>query len=142
MMALLLGSDSRTKTPKRIATLHALAALPDAVREVLKLDGGMRRLAEQLKDAQSLIFFGRGYNYSTALEAALKVCVGGGEREWTGSLCSTLDCLRLRGAHGCWGLVGVWGVGGEAEGCAYLIFFGRGHNCSAGSRAPRCPIQT
>ena len=49
------------------------AALPDAVRGALKLDGEMQALAAQLKDAQSLIFFGRGYNYSTALEAALKV---------------------------------------------------------------------
>jgi glucosamine 6-phosphate synthetase-like amidotransferase/phosphosugar isomerase protein len=33
----------------------------------------MKKLAAQLKDASDLIFFGRGYNYSTALEAALKV---------------------------------------------------------------------
>ena len=71
MMALLLGADSRAKSPKRIAAMRALAELPDAVREALKLDGEMQVLAEQLKDAQSLIFFGRGYNYSTALEAAL-----------------------------------------------------------------------
>lgn len=180
MMALLLGADSRAKSAKRLAAIRALAALPDAVREVrggcqphamacwlvyrlvtgvgvrwfvwtvvfslvaewdevvagegggwvrgwlyrwvgwqvggwampcskadlntwnlssvmhrptdqqisgvlslinrlyicpqvLKLDGQMKKLAEQLKDAQDLIFFGRGYNYSTALEAALKV---------------------------------------------------------------------
>ena len=33
----------------------------------------MLELAEQLKDEQSLLVFGRGYNYATALEAALKV---------------------------------------------------------------------
>jgi len=33
----------------------------------------MRQLAEKLKDEQSLLVFGRGYNFATALEAALKV---------------------------------------------------------------------
>ncbi len=42
--------------------------------QVLELDGEMLSLAEQLKDEQSLLVFGRGYNYATALEAALKVC--------------------------------------------------------------------
>ena len=32
----------------------------------------MLSLAEQLKEEQSLLVFGRGYNYATALEAALK----------------------------------------------------------------------
>lgn len=44
-----------------------------AAAQVLKLDGEMLRLAEQLKSEQSLLVFGRGYNYATALEAALKV---------------------------------------------------------------------
>jgi fructoselysine-6-P-deglycase FrlB-like protein len=73
MMALLLGADSRAKAPKRIAAMLALSVLADAVRDVLKLDSDMKALAEKLKDAQNLIFFGRGYNYSTGLEAALKV---------------------------------------------------------------------
>ena len=34
----------------------------------------MHSLAEQLKEEQSLLVFGRGYNYATALEAALKAC--------------------------------------------------------------------
>ncbi len=41
--------------------------------QVLKLDAEMLSLAEQLKEEQSLLVFGRGYNYATALEAALKV---------------------------------------------------------------------
>ena len=40
--------------------------------QVLKLDSQMLELAEQ-KTEQSLLVFGRGYNYATALEAALKV---------------------------------------------------------------------
>lgn len=33
----------------------------------------MRQLAEKLKKEHSLLVFGRGYNFATALEAALKV---------------------------------------------------------------------
>ena len=41
--------------------------------QVLKLDEDMKRLALQLKNESSLLIFGRGVNYATALEAALKV---------------------------------------------------------------------
>lgn len=41
--------------------------------QVLKLDAQMQKLAEELKHESSLLVFGRGYNYATALEAALKV---------------------------------------------------------------------
>ncbi|KAI8469476.1 MAG: isomerising glucosamine-fructose-6-phosphate aminotransferase [Monoraphidium minutum] len=85
MMALLLGADSRAKTARRVAAIRALSRLPDDVSEALRLDGPMQDLAAQLKDAQSLIFFGRGYNYSTALEAALKARGGGGAAEGGGS---------------------------------------------------------
>ena len=46
--------------------------LPGKVRNALMLDATMRQLAEQLKDEHSLMFFARGRNYATALEAALK----------------------------------------------------------------------
>ena len=46
---------------------------PCLAAQVLKLDAKMLELAEQLKGEQSLLVFGRGYNYATALEAALKV---------------------------------------------------------------------
>lgn len=41
--------------------------------QVLSLDAQMQKLAEELKHETSLLVFGRGYNYATALEAALKV---------------------------------------------------------------------
>lgn len=46
------------------------------VLQVLKLDTQMQKLAEELKHESSLLVFGRGYNYATALEAALKVGIG------------------------------------------------------------------
>jgi glucosamine--fructose-6-phosphate aminotransferase (isomerizing) len=40
---------------------------------VQKQDKAMLELAKQLIDCNSLMFFARGNNYATALEAALKV---------------------------------------------------------------------
>jgi glucosamine--fructose-6-phosphate aminotransferase (isomerizing) len=51
--------------------------LPGKVRRTLMLDSTMQELAQQLKGEHSLMFFARGYNYATALEAALKVKVCG-----------------------------------------------------------------
>jgi glucosamine--fructose-6-phosphate aminotransferase (isomerizing) len=58
---------------KRDSIIRALAQLPELVSQTLQLDGAMKELAAELKDKESLMFFGRGYNYATALEAALKV---------------------------------------------------------------------
>ena len=67
---------------------------------MLKLDGEMLRLAEQLKGEQSLLVFGRGYNYATALEAALKV-----RPAVSGVCCSALearhDVVRTLNNQGC-----------------------------------------
>lgn len=41
--------------------------------QVLLLDDKMKELARHLVNEGSLLLFGRGYNYATALEAALKV---------------------------------------------------------------------
>lgn len=40
---------------------------------MLKLDGKIERVADSLKHETRLWVFGRGYNYATALEAAVKV---------------------------------------------------------------------
>ena len=73
MAALALADDSISKRTARDAIIDDLGRLPDAVRGALALDGAMRDLAATLKDEESLLVFGRGYNYATALEAALKV---------------------------------------------------------------------
>jgi glucosamine--fructose-6-phosphate aminotransferase (isomerizing) len=61
----------RCRPPPQI--IDELGQLPGKVRSALLLDSAMQELAQQLRDTQSLLFFGRGYNYATALEAALKV---------------------------------------------------------------------
>lgn len=73
MMALALAEDSISKRERRDTIIDELGQLPGKVRKVLLLDGAMHKLAKSLKDSTSLLFFGRGYNYSTSLEAALKV---------------------------------------------------------------------
>lgn len=73
MMALLLAEESAAKAPRRGEIIAALLKLPELVREALELDGQIRELAADLVSEQSLLVFGRGWNYATALEVALKV---------------------------------------------------------------------
>ncbi|GAB0493038.1 hypothetical protein MMPV_004310 [Pyropia vietnamensis] len=74
MIALLLSSDSRGKDARRAEVLRGLAQLPSRVETTLTaVDGMMKAIAQQLKDAQSILLFGRGYQYATCLEAALKI---------------------------------------------------------------------
>ncbi|KAJ7562148.1 hypothetical protein O6H91_03G056500 [Diphasiastrum complanatum] len=73
MVALALGDDSISCRVRREAIIDDLFDLPSKVKEVLKLDTEMKELAKLLMEEQSLLIFGRGYNYATALEGALKV---------------------------------------------------------------------
>ncbi|KAK9683027.1 hypothetical protein RND81_10G113500 [Saponaria officinalis] len=73
MLALAIADDTISNQAKREAIIDGLFELPNRVREVLQLDEEMKELARQLIDEQSLLVFGRGYNYATALEGALKV---------------------------------------------------------------------
>lgn len=62
-------------------TLHSLTGCGSRVNmplclQVLKLNSQIQTIAETLKDEASLLVFGRGRNYATALETALKVSVG------------------------------------------------------------------
>ncbi|KAK8590148.1 hypothetical protein V6N13_088929 [Hibiscus sabdariffa] len=73
MLALAIGGDTISKQERREAIIDGLFDLPNKIREVLKLDEEMKDLAKLLIAEQSLLVFGRGYNYATALEGALKV---------------------------------------------------------------------
>ncbi|KAK6933855.1 SIS domain [Dillenia turbinata] len=73
MLALAVGDDTISSQQRREAIIDGLLDLPNKVREVLKLDKDMKDLAKLLMNEQSLLVFGRGYNYATALECALKV---------------------------------------------------------------------
>jgi glutamine---fructose-6-phosphate transaminase (isomerizing) len=73
MMALLLVRDSIHKRELRDRIADELLRLPQLLQEALQLDSRIAELAQGLKNAHSLLVFGRGFNFATALEAALKV---------------------------------------------------------------------
>ncbi|XP_054781164.1 LOW QUALITY PROTEIN: glutamine--fructose-6-phosphate aminotransferase [isomerizing] 1 [Prosopis cineraria] len=73
MLALAIGGDTISNQARREAIIDGLLDLPNKVREVLKQDQEMKDLAKLLMSEQSLLVFGRGFNYATALEGALKV---------------------------------------------------------------------
>jgi glutamine---fructose-6-phosphate transaminase (isomerizing) len=50
-----------------------LMAIPDKVREILEDVEPIRKLAEQYFTANNALYLGRGYNFPTALEGALKL---------------------------------------------------------------------
>ncbi|XP_007029243.2 PREDICTED: glutamine--fructose-6-phosphate aminotransferase [isomerizing] 2 [Theobroma cacao] len=73
ILALAIGGDTISNQERREAIIDGLFDLPNKIRDVLKLDQEMKDLAKLLIAEQSLLVFGRGYNYATALEGALKV---------------------------------------------------------------------
>jgi len=73
LVALVLSEDSMSKAERREQIILDLARLPETLRRVLQLDGQMLELARSLKGCESLLCFGRGANFATSLEVALKV---------------------------------------------------------------------
>jgi glutamine---fructose-6-phosphate transaminase (isomerizing) len=55
------------------AILHALLELTEKVEQVLELNDAIRELARIYKSATNFLYLGRGYNFPTALEGALKL---------------------------------------------------------------------
>lgn len=51
--------------------IEGLINLPEQIKQVLKLDGKVKVLAEELYDKKSLLIMGRGFNFATCLEGAL-----------------------------------------------------------------------
>ena len=47
--------------------------MPDVIREVLKLSKSVQELSRVFTYAHNFLYLGRGYNYPTALEGALKL---------------------------------------------------------------------
>ena len=73
LLALAISEDSRSRAARRLDIMRGVALLPDYMRRALALDGQMLELARTFVNENSLLLFGRGYNYATALEGALKV---------------------------------------------------------------------
>ncbi len=53
--------------------IHALKQLPDQVEQILELNDAIRELARTYVHAPNFLYLGRGVNFPTALEGALKL---------------------------------------------------------------------
>ncbi|KAI5300858.1 glutamine--fructose-6-phosphate transaminase (isomerizing) [Ascosphaera pollenicola] len=74
MFALSLSEDRASKKERREAIMDGLAAVSEQFREILKLNESIKVLCEKFfKNQKSLLLLGRGSQYSTALEGALKI---------------------------------------------------------------------
>ncbi|HVU58117.1 MAG TPA: glutamine--fructose-6-phosphate transaminase (isomerizing) [Puia sp.] len=74
MIALKIAKEKGTIDQARYThLLEELHAIPEKVKETLKLSDSIKKLAEKYKDAGDALYLGRGYNFPIALEGALKL---------------------------------------------------------------------
>ena len=74
MLALAMGREKGTVSEEYYCEVsRALLELPDTLAEVLKVGDQVKDLAKIFTYAHNFIYLGRGYNYPTALEGALKL---------------------------------------------------------------------
>ncbi|XP_055690281.1 glutamine--fructose-6-phosphate aminotransferase [isomerizing] 1-like isoform X3 [Lutzomyia longipalpis] len=73
MFALVMSEDRLSLQSRRKEIIAGLASLAGHIRRVLELDERVRELATDLYQHKSLLIMGRGYNFATCLEGALKV---------------------------------------------------------------------
>ncbi|KAG4076764.1 hypothetical protein HA402_009110 [Bradysia odoriphaga] len=73
MFGLVMSEDRLSLQPRRLEIIEGLRNLHDQIEKVLQLDGKVSELAKDLYKHKSLLIMGRGYNFATCLEGALKV---------------------------------------------------------------------
>lgn len=74
MMAVQLSEDRLSMQERRNAIIDGLHELPEQIRRVLHQDKQLQTLAyNTLAKERSLLIMGRGYQYATCLEGALKI---------------------------------------------------------------------
>lgn len=74
MLALVVGREKGTVSDEYYCEVSkALLELPQTLQEVLKVGDQIKDLAKIFTYAHNFIYLGRGYNYPTALEGALKL---------------------------------------------------------------------
>ena len=74
MLALALAKEKGTISHEDyLKTVHELHAIPDKMRQVLKLNNRIKDLSRTFTYARNFLYLGRGYNYPVALEGALKL---------------------------------------------------------------------
>jgi len=73
MFALVMSEDSMSKKTRREEIIRGLKDLPEHIKRVLETDEHILELSKELYHEKSLLIMGRGFNYATCLEGALKV---------------------------------------------------------------------
>ena len=74
LIALKLGKHNGNLSNERFMSLcWELDSIPSKVEQVLQTNEETKRIAEIYKDADNALYLGRGYNFPTALEGALKL---------------------------------------------------------------------
>jgi len=73
MFALMMCEDRISIQPRRCEIIQGLKHLEYQIKEVLKVDDTVLKLAGELYTQKSLLVMGRGYNYATCLEGALVI---------------------------------------------------------------------
>jgi len=73
LFGLVMSEDSMSKKKRRNEIIHGLKELPGQIKKVLELDQRILEISKDLFHEKSLLIMGRGFNYATCLEGALKV---------------------------------------------------------------------
>uniref|UniRef100_A0A0K8TTS9 glutamine--fructose-6-phosphate transaminase (isomerizing) n=1 Tax=Tabanus bromius TaxID=304241 RepID=A0A0K8TTS9_TABBR len=73
MFGLVMSEDRISLQQRRHEIIEALKHLDSQIRKVLQLDSKVQEMAKDLYQHKSLLIMGRGYNFATCLEGALKV---------------------------------------------------------------------
>ncbi|KAF4961139.1 hypothetical protein FSARC_10261 [Fusarium sarcochroum] len=73
MFALSLSEDRASKKARREEIMEGLSNVSSQIKSILELDSSIKKLCENFKNQKSLLLLGRGSQFSTALEGALKI---------------------------------------------------------------------
>jgi glucosamine--fructose-6-phosphate aminotransferase (isomerizing) len=74
LLALMLGKIRSVLTPEYVQDkIKELKILPQQIERVLEQKEKIKSIASEYLDSKSFLFLGRGFNYPTALEGALKL---------------------------------------------------------------------
>ncbi|XP_077999413.1 glutamine--fructose-6-phosphate aminotransferase [isomerizing] 1-like [Glandiceps talaboti] len=73
MFAIMMCEDKISMQDRRNEILNGLQQLPELVKEILKMDDEIHKIAQELYQHKSILLMGRGFNYATCLEGALKI---------------------------------------------------------------------
>ncbi|TMS17217.1 Glutamine--fructose-6-phosphate aminotransferase [isomerizing] 2 [Larimichthys crocea] len=73
MFALMMSEDRLSLQTRRLEIINDLKVLPELIKKVLSLDEKIKAIANELYQQRSLLVMGRGFNYATCLEGALKI---------------------------------------------------------------------